>query len=255
MKLWVLTENTAKDGFSAEHGLSLYIETNGLRILFDAGQSAVFAENARKLGVDLRCVDIAILSHGHYDHGGGLAHFLQLNTTAPVYLSRHAFEPHHNAQGKDIGLNPALLDCDRLAFVDNQTTLAPGLQLLSCNQMDRPFSTDPFNLTACGAPEDFRHELYLMIEENSKRILFSGCSHKGILNIAEWFSPDVLVGGFHFNKIPPQDPRLVVAAEELSKHPTVYYTGHCTGQAQFDAMKLVLGHRLHAIHTGDFLQF
>ena len=78
---------------------------------------------------------------------------------------------------------------------------------------------------------------------------------EGILNIAAWFAPDVLVGGFHFNKIPPQDPRLICAAEELSKHPTIYYTGHCTGQAQFDAMKPILGNRLQAIHAGCFFQF
>ena len=255
MKLWVLSENTAAAGFSAEHGLSLYIEACDQRILFDAGQSTLFAENAEKLGLALGEVDLAILSHGHYDHGGGLTHFLALNTTAPIYLSRHAFEPHHNAQSKDIGLDIGLRSCPRLEFVDEERILAPGLRLLSCNRMDRPFPTDPFGLTADGEPEDFRHELYLLIEEDGKRILISGCSHKGILNIAAWFAPDVLVGGFHFNKIPPQDSRLICAAEELSKHPTIYYTGHCTGQAQFDAMKPILGNRLQAIHAGCFFQF
>lgn len=255
MKLWVLTENIAGPGFAAEHGLSLYIETGGRRILFDAGQSGVFADNAEKMGIDLRHVDLAILSHGHYDHGGGLFRFLELNTSAPIYLSRHAFEPHHNAQGKDIGLDPALLACQRLVFVDDQCSPAPGFRLFSCNAMDRPFPTDPFGLTANGQPEDFRHELYLMIEDEGKRILLSGCSHKGILNIAQWFSPDVLVGGFHFSKIPLGDPRLTAAARELRAHSTLYYTGHCTGQAQFDAMKLILGSQLHAIHAGDFFQF
>ena len=121
--------------------------------------------------------------------------------------------------------------------------------------MDRPHPIDPFGLTACGQPEDFRHELYLLIEENSKRILLSGCSPKGILNIAHWFRPDVLVGGFHFNKIPAGDPRLTASAVQLRTHPTVYYTGHCTGAAQFDAMKSTLGQQLHAIHAGDFFQF
>ena len=255
MKLWVLTENTAGAGFASEHGLSLYIETGGQHILFDAGQSGVFSDNAQKLGLDLGRVDLAILSHGHYDHGDGLSRFLELNKTATVYLSRHAFEPHHNAQGKDIGLNPALADCGRLVFVDDELALTPWMRLLSCNRMDRPFPTDPFGLTAGGQPEDFRHELYLLIEEAGKRILLSGCSHKGILNIAAWFVPDVLVGGFHFSKIPPQDPRLTSAAEELSKHPTVYYTGHCTGLEQFDAMKPILGHRLQAIHAGDRFHF
>ena len=94
MKVVTLMENTTCcDELFCEHGLSLYIETEGHRILFDAGQSAAFADNAEKLGVDLREVDFAVLSHGHYDHGGGLGRFLEIHKTAPVYVSRYAFEP------------------------------------------------------------------------------------------------------------------------------------------------------------------
>ena len=72
MKLTVLMENTTvREDLTAEHGLSLYIEANGKRILFDTGASATFADNAEKLGIDLSQVDLCILSHGHYDHGGG----------------------------------------------------------------------------------------------------------------------------------------------------------------------------------------
>jgi 7,8-dihydropterin-6-yl-methyl-4-(beta-D-ribofuranosyl)aminobenzene 5'-phosphate synthase len=255
MKLWVLMENTAREGFSCEHGLSLYIEACNRRILFDAGQSPAFTENAQKLGLDLSKVDIAILSHGHYDHSGGMNRFLETNHTSPLYLSRYAFEPHHNASGKFIGIDAALADCGRLAFVDDEIALDPGLRLLSCNTMSHPYPTDSCGLTANGQPEDFRHELYLSIEENGQRILISGCSHKGILNIVHWFNPDILVGGFHFKTIDPNDPRLTAAAEELHRFPTAYYTGHCTGQAQFDAMKPILGWQLTAIHAGDFFEF
>ena len=257
MKLWVLMENTAcREDLTAEHGLSLYIETGDRRILFDAGQSGAFADNAEKLGVDLGAVDTAIVSHGHYDHGGGSCRFLEMNSAAPLYLSRHAFEPHFNAAGKNIGLDPALSQSDRLVFVDDMLELGKGITLYSCNGLDRPYPTDPFGLTAgAGETEDFRHEQYLLVQEGRKRILFSGCSHKGILNIARWFRPDVLVGGFHFKQLDPQDPRLTDAAHVLLAHPTVYYTGHCTGEAQFHAMKDIMGDRLHSISTGSVIEF
>ena len=258
MKLWVLMENTACcDIFAAEHGLSLYLETGTRRILFDMGQSAAFADNADKLGVDLAAVDTAILSHGHYDHGGGISAFLSCNSTALIYLSPYAFEPHFGKGGKNIGLDPALESCGRLVFTEERD-LGSGLSLHSCNGAPRHWPIDPSGLYTLenGKPvsEDFRHEQYLLICEQGRRILISGCSHKGIANIVRWFRPDVLVGGFHLRDIPPEDPALAEIAAALLESPTVYYTGHCTGQAQFDRLKVLMGDRLQAINAGMVLE-
>lgn len=258
MKLWTLMENTTcRDDLTAEHGLSLYIEAGGKRILFDAGSSGAFATNAARLGVDLGAVDLAILSHGHNDHGGGLARFLERNKAAPVYMSRWAFQPHYNAEGKDIGLDKALLDSGRVRFAEDRQNLGPGLTLYGCREHPLSYPIDTAGLTAIvdgrEQPEDFRHEQYLLIEEAGRRILISGCSHRGILNIMEWFRPDVLVGGFHFMKTDPASPLLMEKAQCLSQYPTTYYTGHCTGLGQFDALKQILGHKLQYLHTGSVL--
>lgn len=78
MKISILTDNrTKKRDFLAEHGLSIYIETEKANILFDTGQSDVYCRNALKMDVDLNKTDFIILSHGHYDHCGGLIHFPQ----------------------------------------------------------------------------------------------------------------------------------------------------------------------------------
>ncbi len=105
-------------------------------------------------------------------------------------------------------------------------------------------------------PDSFRHEQYLLVEEGQKRILFSGCSHKGILNIVQWFLPDVLVGGFHFMKLDPEKDASVLeaAAEQLLRYSTVYYTGHCTGEGPFALLKERMGERLHAVHSGTMIE-
>ncbi len=89
MVIKVLVEDISiSDELRSEHGLSLYIETNSHKILFDMGQSSIFAENASKMNIDLSGVDIAVVSHGHYDHGGGLKTFMSLNKSAKIYMSR-----------------------------------------------------------------------------------------------------------------------------------------------------------------------
>lgn len=241
MKITSLAENTAlNNSVKAEHGLSLYIETNSHKILFDMGQTDLFEKNSEALGIDLSEVDIAVISHGHYDHGGGLERFLQINSKAPVYISRHAFGDYFNGKEKYIGLDKNLKDNERFIYTEDELQIDENLSLFSCNSFRRNFDSGSFGLTELTnneyIPDRFLHEQYLLIKENGKNILISGCSHKGILNITEWFCPDVLIGGFHFSKL-PLDETLVSYCDFLNGSGTVFYTCHCTGQEQYEFMK------------------
>lgn len=254
MKLVTLMENTAlSPGFACEHGLSLYLETGENKILFDAGQSGAFADNARTLGIDLEAVDLCVLSHGHYDHGGGLGRFLEENSHAKIYVNCNAFAPHYNAAGKYIGLDLQLQKNSRLCVTDGGEALGKNLHLLTLDAL--PMDTSGLTVMENGQlrPEDFRHEQYLLVEERGKKILISGCSHKGILNIMETFRPDILVGGFHFMKL-EDEVQLEHYARELLAFPTTYYTGHCTGERQFAVLKAIMGQRLHGISAGSVVE-
>ena len=255
MKVTVLIENTTpRSDLVAEHGLSLYIETAAHTILFDTGQTGAFADNAETLGVDLQKVDFCVLSHGHYDHGGGLARFLEVNDHAPVYLGQDGFEPHFSS-GRFIGLDAALADNPRLIFVPDSFAPAEGITLCSCNALERPFPFDVFGQSVrrnhVDFPEDYRHEQYLLLEEGGRTFCFSGCSHKGVLNILHWLHPDVFFGGFHFIKMDPAGRELSEAARHLAACPARYYTGHCTGQAQYAVLQETLGDRLAYLSTGS----
>jgi len=284
MKISILMENTAcSDSFCSEHGLSIYIEACGHKLLFDTGASGAFADNAEKMGIDLAGVDTAVLSHGHYDHGGGLRRFLEINSRAEICMNPHAFEGHYNGSGKYIGLDQELKDSGRLVFADRACSLfdaersagdgageglcCPGSEgtgpacgsavLYPSGGYELKYPVDSSGLTVerggSFIPEDFIHEQYLLIEENNKRVLISGCSHRGILNIMNRFSPDVLIGGFHFMEIPAEGggaARLEQAARELMQYETQYFTGHCTGLAQFGLLKQIMGDRLTYISTG-----
>ncbi len=255
MKIRVLCENTSKShALTAEHGLSLFIETPPFKILFDMGQTAAFAENAKVLGVDISAVDFAVLSHGHYDHGGGISAFLAANKKAPLYVNENVFGNYYNGSDKYIGLDKSIAESKNLVLVSDSFDIAEGFKLYSCNERERPYGTNPYGLTESRngklCDDRFLHEQYLLAEENGKRILISGCSHKGVLNILHWFKPDVFVGGLHFNKISDKAV-LASAAKALLAYGTLYYTCHCTGCEQFEYMKTLMGDRLNYISTGD----
>ena len=97
MRIVTLIENTTKSkSIRAEHGLSLYIETQNHRLLSDCGCTDAFLENARTLGVDLQPVDSVFLSHGHYDHSGGILPFTGINPTAAIYTQEKALLPYYH---------------------------------------------------------------------------------------------------------------------------------------------------------------
>jgi 7,8-dihydropterin-6-yl-methyl-4-(beta-D-ribofuranosyl)aminobenzene 5'-phosphate synthase len=259
MKITALMENAPyKDGFLFEHGLSLYIQTEKHCVLFDMGTSDAFAKNADHLGVDLKAVELAVLSHGHYDHGGGLKTFLALNSVAPVYINRYAFEPFYDDENRYIGLDASLYAHPRIVFVDEKLTLNEEMELLSLNdrKLLYPASGDGLYVMRDGylAPDSFGHEQYLVIRENNQTVVISGCSHKGVLNIAQWLKPDVLIGGFHFMWVDlngPERSKLDDAAKTLSAQPTRYYTCHCTGLPQYRYLQAQMGGQLSYLACGQ----
>lgn len=259
MKIKTLMENTAcRPDLQAEAGLSLYIETEKHRILFDTGLSGGFADNAEKLGVDLAQVDLAVISHGHDDHGGGLRRFLEVNHSAPVYINAHAFRPFYARETRDLSLDRSLMQHPQVVLTGDRLRLDEGVELFTCNGLERKHKMGHFGLSTLShgqhLPDDFRHEQYLLLCEGGKRVLVSGCSHKGILNLMEWVPCDVLLGGFHFMRMAVEGPEreaLEAAGRQLAQYPTTYYTCHCTGLAQYQVLRQVMGEQLQYAAGGS----
>lgn len=263
MKIHVLMENTTdRTDILVEHGLSLYIETKKHKILFDAGQTGDFAMNAERMGVDLGQVDMAFLSHGHYDHSGGLMKFLELNDHAQIYMNRDVFVPHFNGVDRYIGVDRALRKYqDRFVFVEDYLQIDDELEICSCNENERIYKaySDGLNMLKHGTlmEDDFQHEQYLLVREEEKTVLFSGCSHKGILNIKTWMKADVVIGGFHLMKVGLNEEgaeELKKVAETLASYPAKYYTCHCTGIEQYKVLKRYMMEKLCYLSAGMVME-
>ena len=197
MTVTVLVENTigeANAGLGSEHGLSLHLDAAGMIILHDVGASGLFADNARALGIDLARVDLAVLSHGHYDHGGGLGRFLDANDRAPVYMARTAIEPHYAGLPlgrREVGIRADALDRhrDRLRLLDADAEPAAGVHLLTTIGRSHPWVR--FNRTLGSlrdgriVRDDLAHEIAMAVELPDGIAVFTGCGHKGVLNMVD----------------------------------------------------------------------
>ena len=229
-----------------EHGLSFWIVTSGHRILFDTGASDLLLKNAAAAGIDLSLADTVILSHGHYDHGGGLPAFLSCISGARILLQRSALDSYYSLHDLTI---------------DSELRIFSGIP----KKFPAPEFGHPLRIkTASGlVPDDFRHEQCLIVSCQGKIALFSGCAHSGILNIMQRCreimnrDPDLVLSGFHLKKnaaLTKDDTAEIRGiAKKLMEFDSVFYTCHCTGKREYEIMKETMKDRLHLIRAGEEL--
>lgn len=243
MKITALVENTTKSEFKVRHGLSLYIETKSHKILFDLGPDNTVFENAVKANIDISKVDTVIISHGHSDHGGALKRFLELNSSAKVYVQWRAFEPHYCKTlflKVPVGIDNKLQSNSQIVLLDGDYRIDEELSLFTVNKTDAFYSPANNALFDKDGKDTFRHEQNLIISENQV-VLIMGCGHAGVVNImekAEKYQPRYCIGGFHlFNPLTRKtvsEELLNDIAVELQKYKnTEFYTCHCTGEKAF----------------------
>ena len=254
MKITVLMENHAPEHLVCEHGLSLHVAYQGRSVLLDAGSSGRFAENAAALGVDLAGVELAVLSHGHWDHADGLGAFFEANDRARLCARPGILEPEWlDAEGgrEFIGVNPALLEryADRLDLADGPREVLPGLHLV---------------------PDAVAHEQSLVAETARGLVVMNSCCHAGagfiVRDLLERFPGKkvyAILGGFHLMGLRSPDSLGVAPGvvrnlghwlcDEMGVERI--YTGHCTGGPAFALLKEELGDKVRYLQTGDVLDF
>jgi 7,8-dihydropterin-6-yl-methyl-4-(beta-D-ribofuranosyl)aminobenzene 5'-phosphate synthase len=281
MIITCLTENTRptdRKDLIAEKGLSLHIQNENRSILFDTGVKNAVINNAGKLGVDLSAVDLAVISHHHYDHGGGLPLFLEENSKAPVYLRGRRVEEYYfrflGIFKNYVGLDDRLFDehSGRFVFVDQFTEISSGVFILTDIGNSYPLPKGNRLLFSkkgdTWKPDTFDHELILVIQEKDGLVVFTGCSHRGFLNMADTVNRKfsgipikAMIGGFHqillplFNTMAASRSEVERLGESILKYSAEkVYTGHCTGQKAYRILKSVMGDRLSSITTGSVIE-
>ncbi len=269
MRIVNLIENTpGAEGCLYEHGLSFYLETKKHKLLVDTGASDALVKNAKVLGVDLTKVDTVILSHGHYDHSGGILSFVKMNPNAKIYMQKNAVgEYYHKDETveKYIGIDQEIKRLPQVVWVDGDLKIDDELELFSHVTGRKLWPQGNLELKelvdGTFLQDEFSHEQYLVITDGEKKLLISGCAHNGVLNILEKYrelygdNPYAMISGFHMRKKSDYTDEDIAVMEETAKElcdtDTVFYTGHCTGEFPFEVMKKILGEQLIYVHSGE----
>lgn len=259
MKITVLVDDFGDGIYTTVHGLSLYVETEFHKVLFDVGPDETVFINAEKLGIDLRAVDTIVISHGHNDHNGALKSLLEFNDRAKVFIQRQAFGNYISyskgyAQyiGADLSLsvNPRVVQIDGDYRIDDELSIITAFE----NYAESKFNEGLF----CGEKKDnFNHEQHLLIKSNDKTVVIAGCAHCGVNAVMKkcgFNFVDYFIGGFHMPDKFYSERLFDNFLQEISQYnDTRFVTCHCTGERSFFYLKRRL-HNLCRIKCGDSLK-
>jgi len=260
----------------AQHGLSIFLELKfdqeSMRLLWDTGASSeVMLHNAEELNIDLNNLDLICLSHGHYDHTGGLMSILQHRKDRIVILAHpDIFAPKLKTRPlfKFIGLPFSRTQVEAEGAIMIQArgpvAIAPGLmttgevaRLESFEKVENFRTVRDGQYCQDNIPDD---QALAAVLPGKGLVVITGCAHSGIINTIRHAQKITgveklyaLIGGFHL--MDADDGRIDATAEALKGlDPVVVRPGHCTGQKAICRLQEALGGRCLPLAVGDLIQ-
>lgn len=269
MKITVLVENSVQaPSLQGEHGLSMLVETPGGALVWDTGQSGLFLRNANLLGFRPDSIRHVALSHGHYDHTGGLAGILRIapDTTVHVhpgaFVTRYAPGPAGSPPrpiGIPLGRDDVARACREITESREPREILPGVSLTGEIPRISGFegTGGKFYLDAALTVADpIADDQSLVLETQRGLVLLLGCCHAGIINTLEYVSGQwstrefaLVAGGMHLHTASTERmARTVAALREYRIRRLV--PGHCTGWKALCTLAAAFPGAVESLSTG-----
>jgi 7,8-dihydropterin-6-yl-methyl-4-(beta-D-ribofuranosyl)aminobenzene 5'-phosphate synthase len=270
-----LIENAVAQGgksLLAEHGLSFYIEAGDRRILFDTGQNLAISNNARELGIELNQIDIAVLSHGHYDHTGGLQSLLECNSNFTLYAHPDVFNQKVKQQNdgyKYIGIPLDKSAIEKFGVTvkldKNAVEILPGImtsgEIPLINDFEAVESGFFIKKDRVVNPDTLADDQALILDTEKGLVVLLGCSHRGVINTLTHVTHltgkrkiHAILGGLHLGKATEGKLRKIMdhlhtyGLEKIG-------VGHCTGPRAFLGLANEFADRVYLNTVGNQMEF
>ncbi|MBC7324229.1 MAG: MBL fold metallo-hydrolase [Moorella sp. (in: Bacteria)] len=268
VKITVISENTvgAPTGLVGEWGLAMLVDSGGKKILFDTGERGKLLNNAAALGVKLEEVDALVMSHGHYDHTGGLRAFLRTRGRLPVYAHPDLFALHYGALPREhyIGVPFCREELASLGaefiFLREPEEIAPGLWVSGEVPRKTDFEVGDSRLfcleNGSKKTDPFHDDMSLYCLTPEGLVIILGCAHAGVVNIVEHARQVTgekrvygVIGGTHLGPVPAaQREATINYLKELGL--TFLAANHCTGLPVIAQLAAIFGPRFHFAPAG-----
>lgn len=272
VKFTFLVENkTENSRCMAEHGLSVYIEADNKKLLFDTGASDLFYYNSKALDIELQQVDDVIISHGHFDHTGGIPKFCEINKTANIYIHKDSFGKSYGMRNGKIRKDESGIKWDESMFL-HKFSLTEKPVFITDNIVvsgtipiaEDDFTTESFyriNSKGDYIKDPMNHEQFLAIADDRGIFLFSGCSHKGVLptiRYAKKIFPQkeifALIAGMHLSSADKKSREMVID-QIINENIDVIMPVHCTGIEAICDLKNKVSQKCIIPTTGGYYEY
>ena len=275
VKITTLVENTAQgSGLLAEHGISFWIEYGDNKLLFDTGQTGIIIKNAQILGIDLAQTDAIVISHGHYDHTGGLEPVLNIAKKAKIYLHPNATDKkysYHGGSSRFVGIAGGVkriieshTDTNKIIWTKEPVEIFDGLFVTGQIPRTNDFEIDEnefFLDEHAKHPDELPDDQSIFFNTENGLVVIFGCAHAGVINtldyvtkIANSKSVYAIMGGFHL--VGSGKLKMSKIIDNLERFGVQKIgPGHCTGTEAALELRIAYPRRCFMCSVGSVCEF